>query len=105
MTGKPGNCDGCGLCCMGQNLVPGCDTWLARQAKVDPPRAIPAPLLLELETIVKGPCSGNGGEPCVWLDRATGKCRHYDLRPDVCREFEVGCRACLAYRTAMKKRD
>lgn len=33
------------------------------------------------------------GKPCLWLDDA-GRCKHYDLRPLVCREFEPGEEAC-----------
>lgn len=36
--------------------------------------------------------------PCIWLDLITGGCRHYELRPAVCREFEVGCKSCRAMR-------
>jgi uncharacterized protein len=36
--------------------------------------------------------------PCFWLDQATGKCKHYDARPDICREFEVGSPACVSHR-------
>jgi Fe-S-cluster containining protein len=35
--------------------------------------------------------------PCVWLDMGTLKCRHYDLRPQACRDFERSsdlCRLC-----------
>jgi Putative zinc- or iron-chelating domain len=36
--------------------------------------------------------------PCLWLDMETRKCRWYDWRPDVCRDFEVGCGPCLEHR-------
>lgn len=83
---------------MGQNLVPGSDVWLARLSDAPPPRSTPVGLMAELEAAVKGPCSGTDGMPCVWLNRVTGRCRHYEFRPDVCREFEVGGEACLRYR-------
>lgn len=35
---------------------------------------------------------------CIALDRETMLCRIYDLRPTVCREFEVGAEDCLAER-------
>ena len=38
------------------------------------------------------------GLPCLWLDEATGRCRHYDLRPDVCKEFDVGGEDCIESR-------
>lgn len=36
--------------------------------------------------------------PCCWLNLATMQCRHYESRPAVCREFEVGGEACLRHR-------
>jgi hypothetical protein len=36
--------------------------------------------------------------PCLWLDRETGRCRHYQYRPEVCRDFEPGDEDCLAAR-------
>lgn len=31
---------------------------------------------------------------CVWLDPATLRCRHYEFRPQACRDFEVGSLLC-----------
>lgn len=42
------------------------------------------------------------GEPCIWLDAETKRCRHYEHRPSVCREFPVGGDDC---REARKLRD
>jgi Fe-S-cluster containining protein len=28
--------------------------------------------------------------PCLWWDPVTKKCRHYEWRPVVCRDFAVG---------------
>jgi Fe-S-cluster containining protein len=36
--------------------------------------------------------------PCIWLNLVTGECRHYNQRPDVCREFEVGNDSCRMLR-------
>lgn len=38
------------------------------------------------------------GTPCFWFDLETRKCRHYEYRPLVCRQFQRGCAACLSYR-------
>jgi Fe-S-cluster containining protein len=35
---------------------------------------------------------------CLWFDPVSRKCRHYEHRPPVCREFEVGGEDCLAWR-------
>jgi Fe-S-cluster containining protein len=36
--------------------------------------------------------------PCLWFDAETLRCRHYDYRPPMCREFEVSEEDCLAWR-------
>jgi Fe-S-cluster containining protein len=36
--------------------------------------------------------------PCIWLDLVSGKCRHYELRPQVCRDYEVGNQSCRTLR-------
>jgi Fe-S-cluster containining protein len=36
--------------------------------------------------------------PCLWYDPATKGCKHYEHRPTVCREFEVGGEDCLRLR-------
>jgi len=41
---------------------------------------------------------GQEDSPCIWLNQGTGQCRHYASRPQVCRDFEVGSEACLAFR-------
>ncbi len=41
------------------------------------------------------------GEPCIWLDKENGGCKHYGDRPQKCRDFEVGCSECLAWRRKM----
>jgi len=34
------------------------------------------------------------GHPCLWLDLETRECRHYEQRPQICREFERGSATC-----------
>jgi Fe-S-cluster containining protein len=36
--------------------------------------------------------------PCCWYDPASRRCRHYDLRPEACQEFEPGEEDCLRFR-------
>lgn len=40
--------------------------------------------------------------PCVWLNLATMQCRHYEHRPDICRDRDDGVvpgnEACLNWR-------
>jgi Fe-S-cluster containining protein len=32
--------------------------------------------------------------PCLWLDPAAGRCRHYAYRPAICRDFAPGSEEC-----------
>jgi Fe-S-cluster containining protein len=43
---------------------------------------------------VAGEVEGCG--PCSWL--VAGKCGHYEHRPEVCRQFELGGEECLEIR-------
>ena len=36
--------------------------------------------------------------PCFWFDEATRRCRHWEFRPTICREFEVGGEDCKDHR-------
>ncbi len=36
--------------------------------------------------------------PCCWLDPTTRKCRWYEHRPEICRDFELGGESCLRKR-------
>jgi Fe-S-cluster containining protein len=38
--------------------------------------------------------------PCLWYDAETRRCKHYQYRPSVCREFEVGGEGCHGHRLA-----
>jgi Fe-S-cluster containining protein len=50
-------------------------------------------LLRELDAYARSP-RYRDSHPCPWLDLASGKCRHYEVRPVVCRWFEPGGSAC-----------
>jgi len=41
-------------------------------------------------------------DPCWWLDPATNRCRHYEHRPQTCRDFKMGGEACLKTRTEFR---
>jgi len=32
--------------------------------------------------------------PCVWFDEDQARCRHYEQRPQACRDFEIGGTLC-----------
>ena len=39
------------------------------------------------------------GDGCTWLDRETKRCKHYEHRPMICENFEVGGLLCLEWRS------
>jgi len=40
---------------------------------------------------------------CIWFDEETRKCKHYDLRPSICREeVKVNDEACHRWREAYR---
>jgi Fe-S-cluster containining protein len=43
---------------------------------------------------------GAEGNPCLWFDPEARRCRFYEHRPEVCRDFEVGSEDCLGHRKA-----
>ena len=85
---SPITCDDCGACC----------AEVCSPPFVDETHRLPRPVYDDyLLGIGHRETHGFGDIPCFWLT-ADRKCRHYDHRPDVCREFEVGSEGCLAWR-------
>lgn len=95
----PVSCAGCGKCCETQAGLP-----VVYYRVFGTIAELPAHLQLEIQEIYvrwygtgswKGPADQS---PCVWYDAEAKRCKHYEYRPDVCREFEVGGEACLRYK-------
>jgi len=96
---RPTSCDGCCACCMhaheppfaGVNGVPAGDdlNW----------DALPESLRSEIVDFRMNirPQSSHD-QPCIWLNLATKRCRHYEYRPSLCRTFELGGEDCLGFR-------
>ena len=85
------SCEGCAVCCHGEAVPPFLPTELDRL-----PRALAAGL--DAHAVEEAPGrEGKHAGPCTWL-AADGKCRHYEDRPGVCREFERGGEDCLRLR-------
>ena len=84
-------CHDCGACCLHVGAV-----WPLLTDTLDH-RPLPERLHTELLER-KGTPGWDYDAPCSWLDRTTNRCRHYDHRPSVCREFEVGGEDCLRIR-------
>ena len=115
------SCDGCGACCMHVGTPPDFlfDYEMAEAAKISgppfsrwplsrwglslPPDAL-ASFLARVELNHQRGADilmGHINEPCCWLDPDTRRCRHYDHRPEICREFKVGGAGCLSRRRDM----
>jgi Fe-S-cluster containining protein len=102
----PTSCDGCGLCCEGIGspvlLYVSRPGWEARHPFR--PEGLPAHLIEEIDAQFLGLSRGQEDqEQCVWYDRAAHRCRHYEWRPQVCRDYELGGEACLARRRSDDK--
>ena len=42
--------------------------------------------------------------PCIWLDMETRMCKNHLHRPNVCRDFDTGSKACLDWRKVYQDR-
>jgi hypothetical protein len=63
-------------------------------------RALPPEAYEELQDLVHGRLEHDPGDPCIWLDTPTRRCRFYAHRPTVCRgdAVTVGNSACWGWR-------
>lgn len=97
----PDTCDACGLCCEGIGspvLV-----YQSRPHEAGPhpfrPPGLPQHLIDEIDAHFLGLTRGQEPQAtCLWYDPATRRCKHYEWRPMVCREYELGGKACLELR-------
>ncbi len=97
----PETCGGCGLCCegIGSPVV----LYSSRPGLCEPHPFRPANLPQELIDEINSHFAGltRGQEPlerCLWFDETTRQCKHYEFRPQVCIDYELGGRACLSRR-------
>ncbi|MBS0262223.1 MAG: YkgJ family cysteine cluster protein [Planctomycetes bacterium] len=98
---NPESCEGCGLCCEGIGspvvLLVSRSEW----ETVHPFRfpGMPAELIQEIDDNFGGLFRGQEPqERCLWFDATNRRCRHYEWRPQVCRDYELAGRACLLRR-------
>ncbi|MSR59264.1 MAG: YkgJ family cysteine cluster protein [Planctomycetaceae bacterium] len=98
---QPASCNGCGLCCQGIGspvvlYTSNPDSWGPHPFR---PAALPDDLIREIDDHFLGLHRGQEPqEQCLWYDAATRSCRHYEWRPQVCRDYELGGSECLALR-------
>lgn len=99
------NCNDCGACCLHMRspphivfLVDGVFQPQGADEFGDYAHLMAAPEEAT-QAIIAGLGGGRPDEsPCSWLDLESKKCRWHGHRPDVCRAYEVGEKACLAER-------
>lgn len=102
------SCDGCGACCLQQESPPGYlpyITGIYPQDDTDDCRRVnelSTELKQQLAAYVMRLRLGKGhpnNNVCLWFDERTRQCKHYELRPDICRVgLELGDDACRRWR-------
>ncbi len=97
----PESCEGCGLCCegIGSPVL----LYASRTGLPNPhpfrPAELPQRLIEEIDSHFAGLTRGQEPQTlCLWYDINTRSCQHYEYRPQVCRDYELGGRACLQRR-------
>lgn len=103
----PASCEGCGVCCEG--IGSPVALYASRPGEPQPHPFRPAGFPAELQQEIDSQFAGlrRGQEPqarCLWFDTQTRRCRHYEWRPAICREFELAGSSCLAVRAAAARR-
>ena len=86
-------CEGCGACCH-HMMIPPFDEEFDRD------RVTPEHLVEEINHYWDNtPNDELIGRPCLWFDEEKKRCKHYEHRPAICREFVPGCDVCNDDRT------
>lgn len=89
------DCEDCGACCSAVG-----HPHFYRNSHNELWNKLPAELQQEVNEYIDGLTDIDLGQPCFWLDPQTKKCRHYEYRPEVCRDFELGSHHCHRLRKA-----
>ncbi|MGE5195593.1 MAG: YkgJ family cysteine cluster protein [Deltaproteobacteria bacterium] len=98
---RPAACSDCGLCCEGiGSPVAVYATRPGLEARHPfRPEGLPPELIREIDEHFLGLFRGQEPqEQCLWFDPVARCCRHYEWRPQVCRDYELGGPACLSLR-------
>jgi len=94
------NCDDCGACCTGQAALP--VHLVGEDFRLEGVKPLTAELRAELlEAVARFRRDGfpPDGSPCIWYDGLHRRCRHYDYRPELCRdEVQPGDESCRRWR-------
>ena len=89
------SCDECGVCCMKHRVPP--FTLMDDGIEIVPPGVPGRARILRLLERLEQTDLDNAGT-CIWFDAVTKTCRHYDDRPAVCRQFQMGADGCRELR-------
>ena len=102
------DCESCGICCLNMGYPSYVTTSqsdtdqegsdINEQAWVNMPSGLKQELLLYIQNY-QTPPDGELDGPCVWYDTARRCCKHHEHRPQVCRDFSVGGKGCLEWRS------
>lgn len=102
------DCNSCGICCLhmgypsyvtnARSDTNQAGSGLDEQAWVNMPEPLKQELLLYIQNY-QTPPDGELDGPCVWYDTARRCCKHHEHRPEVCRDFSVGGKGCLEWRS------
>ena len=103
----PESCDDCGLCCEGIGSPVVLFTSRANDSVRHPfrPDGMPQHLIDEIDHHFGG--LARGQEPqqrCLWFDTKLRRCKHYEWRPQVCHDYQLGGDACLLARQAHREK-
>lgn len=83
-------CENCGICCLAFSLPPYDANELVRA---------PDQLIEEVDAYARS-ARYRDSNPCLWLDLGSGRCKHHEVRPVLCRWFEPGGTGCNDQRRA-----
>lgn len=104
---QPASCDGCGLCCegIGSPVL----LYATRPGRRDfhpyRPDDLPTELAAEIDEHFSGLLRGQEPqERCLWFDPVGRACRHYQFRPQICKDYELAGPACLLRREEERRR-
>lgn len=97
----PASCEGCGQCCQG--IGSPVAVYASRPGLGEPhpyrPHDLPLALIAEIDEHFSGLLRGQEPQTqCLWYDTQQQACRHYAWRPQLCKDYELGGRACLLLR-------
>ena len=98
------DCRGCGVCCETMGAPPGFSAYFPRKGEriskelqlwpdYEIVKSMPAKLRAELRAYYNALDRGEIEDrtrydaPCLWLDTRIMRCKHYEYRPTICREY------------------